>query len=110
MTTALLTRLSLAASAALAAVLVTAVSVGAAPEAKAPAPDTIVRVTGDAADGFGIEYFDGSSQFPPTTSEAMAECEEYPAKVGRVRCRVEVRTWYRDLLETKRAIRYAKRV
>jgi hypothetical protein len=105
----LLARLSLAASAALTAVLVTAVSVGAAPESKAPAPDTIVKVTGNAAEGFGIEYFDGTSHFPPTDSEAMAECQEYPAKVGRVRCRVQVRTWYSDLVATKRAIKYAQR-
>ena len=82
---------------------------GAAPESKAPAPDTIVKVTGNAAEGFGIEYFDGTSHFPPTDSEAMAECQEYPAKVGRVRCRVQVRTWYSDLVATKRAIKYARR-
>lgn len=104
-----LARFCLALSAALTAVLVTATTGGAAPEAKAPAPDTIVKVTGNAAEGFGIEYYDGSSAFPPTHSEAMAECQEYPAKVGRIRCRVEVKTWYRDLVATKRAIKHAKR-
>lgn len=105
----LVARASLATSAALAALLVTAASGGAAPDAKAPAPDTIVKVTGNASEGFGIEYYDGSSAFPPTDSEAMAECQEYAAKVGRVRCRVEVRTWYRDLVDTKRAIKFARR-
>ena len=109
MTAPLLARLSLAASAGLAAVLVAATTSGAAPEAKAPAPDTIVNVTGNAAEGFGIELYDGSSLFPPTDSEAMAECQEYSAKVGRIRCRVEVQTWYRDLVATTRAIKYAKR-
>lgn len=105
----LLARTSLAVSAALAAVLVTAASGGAAPDAKAPAPDTIVKVTGNASEGFGIEYYDGSSAFPPTDSEALAECQEYTAKVGRIRCRVEVKTWYRDLVDTKRAIKFARR-
>lgn len=105
----LLARAALAASATLATVLVTAATSGAAPEAKAPAPDTIVKVTGNAAEGFGIEYFDGSSQFPPTDSEAMAECQEYSARVGRIRCRVQVKTWYADLVATKRALKYAQR-
>ncbi|MBF4161720.1 hypothetical protein [Nocardioides acrostichi] len=74
-----------------------------------PAGDTIVRVTGTADNGFGIEYYDGTSEFPPTMSEAMAECSAYAARVGRARCRVEVKTWYRDLEATKHAIRYAKR-
>lgn len=104
-----LSRVSLSVCAALTALLVLAASGGAAPEAKAPAPDTIVKVTGNPAEGFGIEYYDGSSAFPPTDSESMAECQEYSAKVGRVRCRVEVRTWYRDLTATKRAIKYARR-
>lgn len=105
----LLARTSLAVSAALAAVLVTAASGGAAPDAKAPAPDTVVKVTGNASEGFGIEYYDGSSAFPPTDSKALAECQEYTAKVGRIRCRVEVKTWYRDLVDTKRAIKFARR-
>ena len=96
-------------AAALVALLVTAASVGAAPDAKAPAPETIVKVTGNASEGFGIEHYDGSSTFPPTHSEAMAECQEYSAKVGRIRCRVEVKTWYRDLVATKRALKYAHR-
>ena len=102
-----LARVAVVLAAALVAVLVTAASVGAAPDAKAPAPDTIVKVTGNASEGFGIEHYDGSSTFPPTHSEALAECQEYSAKVGRVRCRVEVKTWYRDLVATKRALKYA---
>lgn len=73
-----------------------------------PPPDTIVRITGDAANGFGIHHHDGSALFPPTDSEALAECGEYATRVERVRCRTEVRVWYRDLAATKRAIRYQR--
>ncbi len=69
--------------------------------------DTIVEVTGDKANGFGIQHLDGSGTFPPTDSEARAECSEYDTRVGRVRCRTEVRTWYRDLDDLKLALAYA---
>ena len=69
--------------------------------------DTIIAVTGDPANGFGIRHLDGSATFPPTDSEARAECSEYDTRVGRVRCRTEVRTWYRDLDELKLALSYA---
>ena len=70
-------------------------------------PDTIVRVEGDAANGFGIHRHDGSALFPPTGSEARAECGEYDTLRARVRCRAEVRTWYRDLADIKDALRLA---
>lgn len=73
-----------------------------------PPADTIVRITGDAANGFGIHHYDGSALFPPTDSEALAECGEYATRVERVRCRTEVRVWYRDLAATRRAIRYQR--
>ena len=73
-----------------------------------PPDDTIVRVTGNAEEGFGIEHYDGTSLFPPTDSEARAECGEYDAGVARVRCRTEVRTWYRDLADIKDALRLAR--
>ncbi len=72
-----------------------------------PPGDTIVAVTGDAANGFGIAYYDGSSLSPPTWSEARAECGEYDAAVDRVRCRAEVRTWYRDLADLQQALAWA---
>lgn len=72
-----------------------------------PPPDTIVAVEGDAANGFGIYFLDGSSIFPPTDSEAFAECSEYDTRVARVRCRTEVRIWYRDLADLQQALRYA---
>lgn len=73
-----------------------------------PPDDTIVRITGNAADGFGIHHYDGTELFPPTDSEARAECMEYDTRVQRVRCRTEVRTWYRDLADTKTALRWAR--
>lgn len=72
-----------------------------------PPGDTVVKVTGDAANGFGIYFYDGSEIFPPTDSESMAECSEYDAYVERERCKTEVRTWYRDLATMKRAINWA---
>jgi hypothetical protein len=72
-----------------------------------PPDDTIVKVEGNRFDGFGIFYYDGSSIFPPTNSEARAECEEYDTNVAVVRCKTEMRTWYRDLGQLKRALRYA---
>ncbi len=74
-----------------------------------PPPDTIVSVVGTAEEGFGIHFYDGSALFPPTDSEARAECEEYDTRVAVVRCRTEVRVWYRDLAALKRALRYARR-
>lgn len=76
-----------------------------APAARWIPPDkTIVKVTGNKVDGFGIYYYDGSSIFPPTDSEAYAECAEYDTRIAVVRCNTEVRIWYRDLGELKRAL------
>ena len=72
-----------------------------------PPPDTIVRVEGTAATGFGIHFHDGSALFPPTDSEARAECAELSRRVARTRCWTEVRTWYRDLADLKQALRLA---
>ncbi|MCD4536267.1 hypothetical protein LRP67_19420 [Nocardioides sp. cx-169] len=71
-------------------------------------PPVIVEVEGDAANGFGIHYSDGSELSPPTDSEAFAECGEYGRRVARVRCRTEVRVWYRDLGDLKRALEHAR--
>ena len=82
---------------------------GVAAVAGRPAPpgDTIVAVRGDAANGFTIRHYDGTVLYPPTDSEARAECGEYDKAIDRVRCRVEVRTWYRDLADLKQALRWA---
>lgn len=78
-----------------------------APESWQPPPKTIVAVEGDKANGFAIHHYDGSATFPPTDSEAAAECSAYDPRVKRVRCKVQVRTWYRDLGRLKRALRFA---
>jgi hypothetical protein len=73
----------------------------------ASVPRVIVEVEGDAAEGFGIYYDDGTAIYPPTDSEAYAECGEYDRRVARVRCRTEVRVWYRDLADLRRALEHA---
>ncbi len=89
-------------------VLGLAAGVGVAGAADGSDPDTIVRVTGDAATGFGIQRLDGSAVFPPTDSEARAECGEYDRRWQRARCRTEVRVYYRDLAELQRSLRWAR--
>ena len=74
----------------------------------APHPRTIVEVTGDKWNGFEIYRYDGSAEFPPTNSEARAECGEYDTRVERVRCRTEVRVRYRMLGELRRSIDYQR--
>ncbi|VXC08193.1 hypothetical protein [Nocardioides sp. AX2bis] len=73
-----------------------------------PPADTVVGVSGSALDGFTISRYDGSTLSPPTDSEARAECGEYDRRVARVRCRVEVATWYRDLGDLKLSLRWAR--
>ena len=75
-----------------------------------PPPDTIVLVEGDAANGFGIERYDGSWEYPPTDSETIAECNEYDRFVRRLRCRVSTRTWYRALAGFKETTHYYRAV
>ena len=62
-----------------------------------PPADTIVQVEGDAANGFGIQHYDGSWTYPPTDSETIAECEEYDRPRRQFRCKVSSRTWFRAL-------------
>ena len=99
-------------AATVAGVLSAVVGVGAATGSAGAAlpadPDTIVRVEGDAANGFGVHRLDGSATYPPTDSEARAECGEYDRFRARVRCRTEVRTWYRDLAELQRSLDWAR--
>ncbi len=68
----------------------------------------IVEVTGDALNGFEITRADGTQLFPPTDSEASAECGEYDRMRQRVRCRTEVRTWYRDLGDLQRSLAWVR--
>lgn len=73
-----------------------------------PPARTVVGVSGSAADGFTITRYDGSRLFPPTDSEARAECGEYDRRIARVRCLVEVATWYRDLGDLRLSLRWAR--
>ena len=86
-----------------------ATGAGAAGAGREPPPDTIVAVRGDKAHGFSVHFYDGSALFPPTASEARAECHEYATRVARVRCRTEVRVWYRDLGDLQQALAHAHR-
>lgn len=83
---------------------------GATVDPRAPARErhVIVEVTGDAANGFGLIYAGGGSSYPPTDSEARAECSEHNTRVARVRCRVGVRTWYRDLGDLQRSLAHVR--
>ena len=89
------------------AALASLTGVGVAVATGATAPKTIVEVQGDAGNGFGIHYYDGTAVYPPTDSEAKAECGEYDTLRARVRCRSEVRTWYDDLAELQRSLEWA---
>lgn len=73
-----------------------------------PPGDTITRITGTGSTGFAVEHYDGTVTHPPTTSEAIAECGEYDTLLERVRCRVQVRTRYDALGDTRQALRYAR--
>ena len=96
-----------AAVAVLCAVGIGSAAAGSAAGTWVPPDDTIVKVTGNAADGFGIHHYDGTELFPPTDSEAKAECLEYDTRVARVRCKAEVSTWYADLADIKVALKWA---
>lgn len=50
-----------------------------------------LAISGDAMSGFGIYHYDGSAEFPPTDSEAAAECAGYDTALERIQCRTEVR-------------------
>ncbi len=80
----------------------------AAPARPATPGRTIVAVHGTQAEGFTVRHHDGTVEYPPTDSEARAECNEYDTRLARVRCRVEVRTSYHYLGEVKRSLRYAR--
>jgi len=77
------------------------------PTPTGPPGDTVVAITGDASNGFDISYYDCSTLLPPTSSEAAAECSEYDTRVARVRCRAEVRVWYREIAVTQQALAWA---
>ena len=72
-----------------------------------PAGSTIVDVDGDRDHGFVIRHYDGTVDYPPTLSEAVAECGEYARRRERLRCRTAQRVWYRDLGQLKRALDHA---
>jgi hypothetical protein len=73
-----------------------------------PPDDTITAVSGSRAHGFHVEYHAQRDAWLPTRSEAIAECGEYDRRMRQVRCIVQVRTWYDDLADMKRALRLAR--
>jgi len=73
-----------------------------------PPDDTIIHVRGTASDGFTVGRYDGSIAYLPTRSEARSECLGYHKRLRRVRCWTETRTWYRDLGDLKRSLRYVR--
>lgn len=72
-----------------------------------PPASTIVDVSGDASNGFTIEYYDGSVDYPPTRSEAHTACSDFHRHWRRASCHSEVRVWYRDLQRMKVALDFA---
>jgi hypothetical protein len=72
-----------------------------------PPDGTITAVSGTRSNGFHVDYYHQRDAWLPTLSEALAECGEYDRRIRQVRCAVHVRTWYRDLGDTKRAIRFS---
>ena len=77
--------------------------------ASPPPADTIVRVVGDATNGYAIRHYDRSWRFAPPQSRALTACAHDDTRVARVRCRTEVRTWYRDLADAQQALAWARR-
>lgn len=96
------------------AVAVAGVLVGPAPswagdgKAWVPPDDTVVLVRGTARGGFTVAHVDRTVMHLPTLSEARSECAAYDRRVRRVRCWTEVKTWYRDLGDLKRSLRYVR--
>ncbi|MBB6627116.1 hypothetical protein H5V45_07260 [Nocardioides sp. KIGAM211] len=72
-----------------------------------PPANTVVDVSGDAVNGFTIEYYDGSVDYPPTRAEAHAACNERDNRVRRAVCHTQVRVTFRDLRQMKVALGYA---
>ena len=94
-----------------------ALGLGLAPSGAAPSSPvarvsgaTIVDAKGDALNGFEIHHLNGSVDYPPTDSEALAECGEYDTLRARVRCRAHITTWYADLASMKQTITYYQRL
>jgi hypothetical protein len=90
---------------------------GAAVAEHRPGPDpdrpslpghTIVKVEGDAENGFSVHRLDGSSEHPPTLSESTAECEEYDDPVRVAVCVAEVETSFEGLADVQLSLRWAE--
>ena len=70
-------------------------------------PLWIKRITGSQDNGFHIVWSDGTHEYTPTRSEAIAECGEYDTRVRREACRAGTRTQYRWMGLTKRSLTHA---
>lgn len=73
-----------------------------------PAASTIVDVSGDRDHGWTIEHYDGTVSYPPTFSEAKAECNEYHREANRKRCAGQLHTRNHFLWEMKRSLNWAR--
>lgn len=69
---------------------------------------TIVAVEGDAENGFGITRLDGGTEYPPTLSESVAECEEHDDATQVAVCVAEVRTRYAGLADVQLSLRWSQ--
>jgi len=72
-----------------------------------PPDGTITRVVGSRTGGFRVEYLHRRTDFLPTLSEVLAECQAYP-KPRRARCEARTRARYFSLAQMRDAIRYAR--
>lgn len=90
--------------------ILTATLAAAAPviaQAATSEPLWIKRITGSQENGFHVVWSDGTHEYTPTRSEAIAECGEYDTRVRREACRASTRTQYRWMALTKRSLTHA---
>lgn len=68
--------------------------------------DYITSVSGSSRYGYAIHWKYGDTEFLPTRSEVIAECEAYGKRWRRARCKGNVNGRYRTLRHLKIALRH----